>query len=169
MLNTKAILSMLRALSFLLILPPFLLTLSAKNIDIDTILQKSNESNRTLFIFLHRTGCSYCNAMNEFTLDDEAIKSYLSKYFTLLSINITDGDAVRFKEFNGTAQEFAQYIGYDIYPSSLFLSKSGCIDVAKVGYKDENYFLLLLKYVNERAFESLDFKSYLSGKRPLKP
>lgn len=157
---TKVNLLMLKSIS-LLLLSLYSTTLFAKDIDIDTILHKSNESNKTLFIFLHRTGCSYCNAMNEFTLDDEAIKSYLSKYFTLLSINITDGDTVRFKEFNGTAQEFAQYIGYDIYPSSLFLGRNGCIDVAKVGYKDENTFLKLLKYIKSSAFERMDFKSFI--------
>lgn len=151
---------LISALKFILLFFLFQNLLFAKDVNINNILKTAQLSHKKVFLFLHRTGCSYCNSMIEFTLDDERVKERLNKSFTLISINITDEDHIFYQAFDGKAHDFAKYIGYDIYPTSLFLAQNGDIDFVKIGYKEESEFLIILNYVQSKDFTKISYDAY---------
>lgn len=134
--------------------------LFAQNINIDNVVHNSIDSGKPVVVFLHRTGCSYCNTMEEFTLQSDDVKEYLENNFKLLSINITTDKKVTYKGKTTTGLDFAIQIGYNFYPSTLFLSKKGELEYASAGYVNEYDFLALLKFIKNDKFKTIDFESY---------
>jgi len=146
----------------------FLVNISAvaKEYNLNKLIQQAKKEDKVLYLFLHRVGCSYCNSMEEFTLDDEAVKAELKKDFIFVSINVTYKEKVYYKDYVGDAKSFAQYIGYDIYPTSLFFD-DGKLDPIEsiVGYYDEAEFIKMLRYIGTRAYKTQSYKEFVkSGK-----
>ena len=143
-------------------------SLFARNIDIDAIVKNSVKNDEHLFIFLHRTDCGYCESMLMFTLDDDPVKELINKDFIYLNINISEDDIVKYKNYKGSGRDFAKYVGYNIYPSSLFLDSSKEIVYAIPGYQDKDQFLLILKYVNSGAYKTMGYQSFKKKMDPIK-
>jgi len=151
---------MSKTLSCLLLLIITTAVVSAKDININSIVKSSVESKKHLFIFLHRTDCGYCESMLTFTLDDDPVRELIEGKFAYLSINISENDRVTYKNFIGNGRDFAKYVGYNIYPSSLFLNKKSEIVYAISGYQDKEQFLDVLKYVDSRAYKTIGFQTF---------
>lgn len=154
--------------SLFLFIIAFNISLFARNIDIDVIVKNSVKNDKHLFIFLHRTDCGYCESMLMFTLDDDPVREIINKDFTYLHINISEDDVVKYKNFKGSGRDFAKSVGYNIYPSSLFLNAKGEIVFAVPGYQDKDQFLLVLKYVNSGAYKTMGFQSFKKKMDPVK-
>lgn len=135
-------------------------SLFSRDININKIIQKASVNNKKVFVFLHRVGCSYCNSMIEFTLDDEKVKALLKKDFSFTHINVTENDTVTYEDFKGSGLEFAKYVGYNIYPSSLFFGYNRELEYAVVGYKEEDEFLVTLQYVDSGTYKKMDLRDY---------
>jgi thioredoxin-related protein len=138
----------------------FNISLFARYIDIDAIVKNSVKNDKYLFIFLHRTDCGYCESMLMFTLDDDPVKELVENKFHYLHINISEDDVVKYMDFKGSGHDFAKYVGYNLYPSSLFLNSESEIVYAVPGYQDKNQFLLTLKYVESGAYKTMDYSSF---------
>ena len=138
----------------------FNISLFARNINIDTIVKNSVGKNQHLFIFLHRTDCGYCESMLTFTLEDDPVIEIINKEFIYLHINISEDDFVKFKAFSGNGRAFAKYVGYNIYPSSLFLDSSEEMVHAVPGYQDKDQFLMILKYVSSGAYKTMGYQGF---------
>lgn len=138
----------------------FNVSLFARNIDIDAIVKNSVDKDKHLFIFLHRTDCGYCESMLTFTLDDDPVKDLVQNKFFYLHINISEDDVIKYMDFNGNGRDFAKYVGYNLYPSSLFLNTESQIVHAVPGYQDKDQFLLVLKYVDSGAYETMGYSSF---------
>jgi thioredoxin-related protein len=135
--------------------------LHAREVDLNKLIEKTKKENKILFLFMHRVGCSYCNSMEEFTLDDDGVKKELNKNYIFEHLNVTYKDKVYYKDYKGTSKGFAKYIGYDIYPTSIFFANGNKepIDIV-VGYLDEKQFLKYLKYLSSGAYKKIDFDEY---------
>lgn len=152
---------MFRAYAKLLLLTLTLqITLFAREINIDTIIKDAAKVDKTLFLFLHRTGCGYCESMIEFTLDDDHVIDIMDKKFVYEHININEKDHVSYKTFSGNGKEFAQYIGYDMYPTSLFFDKKGEMVFPVPGYQEEDEFLIILNYIASGAYKETGLQCY---------
>lgn len=146
--------------SLFLFIIVFNISLFARNIDIDSIVKNSVKKDKHLFIFLHRTDCGYCESMLTFTLDDDPVKELMVKDFIYLHINIFEDDFVRYKSFSGNGRDFAKHVGYNIYPSSLFLNSDNEIIFALPGYQDKDQFLLVLKYIDSGAYKTTGYQKF---------
>jgi thioredoxin-related protein len=136
------------------------ISLFARDIDINTITKDSAASKKYVFIFLHRTDCGYCDSMQMFTLDDDPVKKLIEKDFVFVHINISENDVVKYEDFTGSGRDFAEYVGYDFYPSSLFLNSANEIIYAIPGYQDEKKFLVILKYIASGAYKKMDYRTF---------
>jgi thioredoxin-related protein len=134
--------------------------LLSKDIDIDKIVQDSYKSHKKVFIYLHRVGCGYCSSMEEFTLDDEQVKSYLKKNYTVININVSYKDKYIYKGEKNGGHCLAKKIAYAFYPATLFLDKHGDITYPVLGYKNEYEFLVILKYFKNDAYKNMSLKEY---------
>ena len=138
----------------------FQISLFAQNINIDKIIQDSSLENKNVIIYLHRIGCSYCNSMEEFTLDDDLVIESLNNNFVLVSINTTLKDTITYKGEVSGGICLAKRINYNFYPSTLFLNKNAEIEYAAMGYKSEREFLVILQYVREKHFKKMTLNEY---------
>ncbi|WP_345970099.1 MULTISPECIES: thioredoxin family protein [Sulfurimonas] len=144
----------------LLMLTSFFFSLSARDIDLNRIAIDTAKQKKTLLVWLHKNDCGYCEAMYEFTLGDDKVSSLIQASFELVDININDDDTVMFKEFRGSGHDFAKHVGYNFYPSSLFLDADGEIIFAAPGYVEEKDFFKMLDYVSSGAHKSMTYDSF---------
>ncbi len=140
------------------------LTLHARDININAIVSDAKKTDKHVLVFLHKTDCGYCDSMIIFTLDDDAVKEMIEKYFVFVDINISDTDRVTYQSFKGSGRDFAKYVGYDFYPSSLFIDESNEIVLGVPGRQDENDFYIILNYVNSRSYKTMDLQSFENTK-----
>lgn len=134
--------------------------LSARDINLDKLSNLALKSNKTLFVFLHRTDCGYCESMLQFTLDDDYVTPFVEKKFLYEHINISEKDVVTYKDFKGTGREFAKSIGYDFYPTSVFFDEQADISYAIPGYQEEKKFYKVLNYIDSKAYKNSSFRAY---------
>jgi thioredoxin-related protein len=134
---------------------------SADIINIDKLLGYAKKSHKHVLIFLHKPHCSYCENMIEFTLPDEKISQKIKKNFIFVDIDIADSERVIFDDFNGSKHDFAKSLGFDFYPSAVFIDEDEEVVYGQAGYKDEDKFLKTLRFVESRAYVDMgidDFK-----------
>ncbi|WP_345992846.1 thioredoxin fold domain-containing protein [Sulfurimonas sp. HSL-1716] len=144
-----------------LLLTTLHLSLFSRDINIDDIVKKANQSHKHLFLYLHRKDCVYCEEMLTFTINDDEVKKILGNKFIYEHIDILDKDHVVYKSFKGNGKEFARLIGYDMYPTSIFFDKNEKIVYAQPGVIDKNRFILLLQYISGNLFKTIDFEDYV--------
>ena len=150
---------------FLLVLT-LQITLQAREINIDNIIKTAKNSNKHLFVWLHKTDCGYCENMKEFTLNNETIQSFIEKNFIFVHINISEKDEVTYQDFKGNAREFAQEVGYDFYPTSLFFDENEEVVYTEVGFVDsikmphEERFYKILNFIESKSYENIDYYDY---------
>jgi len=143
-------------LSFMALLT-FESNLFSKTINIDEIVKNTNKE---VIVYLHKIGCSYCNSMEEFTLDDDAVKEYIQEHYKFISINVSLEDRIIYKGKETGGKCFAKDVGYAFYPAILFLDRDAKIKYVSLGYKDEFEFLVILKYVYEGFYKDISLDEF---------
>ena len=98
--------------------------------------------------------------MQEFTLEDDDITEYMQKYYEVIHINVSLKDNITYKGNQSGGICLAKKIGYDFYPSVLFLDKNSEIEYASVGYKDELEFLVILNYHHNNFHKTMSLNKY---------
>lgn len=135
--------------------------LFSQTINIDNIVKTAHKSNKSVILYLHRIGCSYCNSMQEFTLDDDEVKEYINKKYKLVKVNVSLKDTITYKGKVSGGICLAKRIRYNFYPSTLFLDENANIKYATVGYKNESKFLVILKYVKGNFYKKMTLNEYI--------
>lgn len=142
------------------------LTLQARVINIDNIINSAKKSDKHLFVWLHKTDCGYCENMREFTLENETIAAFIDKNFIFVHINVYEKDSVKYQDFRGNGLEFAKDIGYNFYPSSLFFNDEGDMVLSEVGFIDkdkepnEERFYKILNFIKSKSYENMNISEY---------
>ena len=134
---------------------------SADRINIDTLIIKAKKSHKHVLVFLHKPRCSYCESMMLFTLPDKDVAQKIKKSFIFVDIDIADDGDVIFDDFNGSKHEFAKSLGFNFYPSSVFIDEEEEVVYGQAGFKDEEKFLKTLRFVESCAYKDMgidDFK-----------
>ena len=147
-------------LKFFILLVTIISMSSANDIMIDTILSQAKKSNKHALIFLHKPYCPYCKSMIYFTLKNKKIVSKIGRRFIFIDINIADSGIITFKDFKGTRKEFAKFLGYNFYPSTVFINKNKEIVYEQPGYQDKDRFLHILRYVNSHSYEEIGIEEF---------
>ena len=128
-------------------------TLFAVDINLDSLILGVKKSDKHILVFLHKNNCNFCENMIEFTLDDEDIQTEIEKNFIFVDINIQESGNIIFDDFNMSNREFAKSIGYDFYPSTIFIDEENEIIYAKAGYQNEKKFSKILQYVSTKFYQ----------------
>lgn len=134
--------------------------LNAQEINIDQAVELSKKTNKPILLYFHKIGCSYCNSMQEFTLEDDFIIEFIQNNYKIIHINVTLHDEITYKGKVSGGICLAKDFGYNFYPSVLFLDKNADVEYASLGYKSENEFLAILKYVKEGFNKTMSLDIY---------
>ncbi|MBT5935364.1 thioredoxin fold domain-containing protein [Sulfurimonas sp.] len=137
----------------------FLTFLDAQEINIDEAVKLSKKTNKPILLYFHKIGCSYCNSMQAFTLEDDFVIEFIQNNYKIFHINVSRNDQITYKGKTSGGLCLAKDVGYNFYPSVLFLDDKADIEYASLGYKSENEFLVILEYVKKGFYKtmSLDF------------
>lgn len=134
----------------------FVSSIFAENIDLNKLVNEAKKSHKHILIFLHISGCSHCVKMEEFTFDDPKVEQMIKKHFLFVDINVKDDGNVSLLTFKGNKINFAKHIGYDMYPSSVFLDENATVVFDEIGYKDEIKYLKTLQLVSNKSYNDID-------------
>jgi thioredoxin-related protein len=142
------------------------LMLHAKTINIDAPIDTAKKNDKHLFVWLHKTDCGYCENMREFTLENERVSAFIKKHFIFVHINVYEKETIQYQDFSGDSKAFAQEIGYDFYPTSLFFDEDKEVVFAEVGYVDsdknpnEKHIYKVLNFIQSKSYKTMEFEDY---------
>ena len=128
----------------------------ANDVNLDKLVVEAKKTNKHILVFLHTTGCPYCERMIEFTFDDDDVSEKIKKDFIFVDMNVKDEGLVSFDNFKVSKLKFAKKIGYPMYPTCLFFDQNGELVYDEVGYRDEEKFLKTLQIVSTEAYNDID-------------
>lgn len=135
-------------------------TIGAENIKIDKIFSEAEISHKHVLIFLHKPNCGYCERMIDFTLKNERVTLKIKNNFIFVDINIADTGEVSFNNFKGSKRDFAKYLGYDFYPSTIFINSKKEIVYSQPGYQDEDKYFKILSYIDSHSYEEMGIEEF---------
>ena len=136
------------------------LSLGARDIDLDAMAAEAAKQNKHLFVWLHKTDCGYCEAMQEFTIEGDNASPVIKRAFVFVPINVDEQDKVVYKSLTYNGKTFALKTGYNFYPSSLFMDAHADIVFAAAGYIEEANFLPMLNYVEKEIYRQTPYDLY---------
>jgi thioredoxin-related protein len=93
-------------------------------------------------------------------LSDDWISTKIKKDFVFVDIYIKDTGTITYKNFKGTRREFAQFLGYDFYPTSIFINKHSEVVYVQPGYQDDFKYLNLLDYISSTSYEEIGIEEF---------
>jgi len=99
--------------------------------------------------------------MIKFTLGDEEIKHEIDTKMVYVDIFIKESGIVTYQSFKGNRRAFAQHLGYDFYPTSIFLDSNGSVVNATPGAREQDFFIQVLDYVTTKQYLEMEFETYL--------
>ena len=138
----------------------FSIVVSAQDLDLDALV--ANADHKPLFLFFHKPHCGHCSHMIASTLNDPEIAQEIKQKFVYVDIYTADEGELSFNGFRGTRRAFAQSLGYDFYPTSVFVeAPSKKIINITPGARKKEFFIKLLDYVSTRQYQKMEFETYL--------
>ncbi len=149
--------------SLLIYITLFFITfpLFAKDLNLDAIVNEAAKKDAPVLLFFHKPHCGYCDHMIEFTLKDSAIKKRIEKDFIFIDLYTKEDGNISYDGFVGSRREFAKHIGYDFYPTSVFIDSSKKIVHIAPGMLDQVDFLQVLNYITTKRYREMEFQTYL--------
>ena len=148
-----------RLLTLLFLTSIFSITLLSKDLNIDKII--ANADGKPLFLFFHKPHCGHCKHMITFTLGDTEIKKEIDEKFVFVDLYTKEPGIVVFKGFAGSRRAFAKYLGYDFYPTSIFIDSNSEVVNATPGAREQDFFINVLDYVSTKQYIEMEFETYL--------
>lgn len=146
---------------FLVIQALFVSSLFAlETVALDAISGKAKSEHKHLLLFFHKKYCGFCEKMKNVTLDDPKVKSYIDKHFIFIDVGINDKGMIQHKSFNGTKHAYARSLGISLYPSVGFIDGNNTLVYGTIGYRDSKAFDIILKYVQSKAYISMELEAY---------
>lgn len=141
-------------------------------LDLKEDLQEAADAGKRLVILWEQKGCPYCKELHHVNFVDPAIRTYLQTNFVVLQLDIWGGRPVT--DFDGkelSEKKLARRYGVRFTPTIQFLpatvaateGKTGkALEVARMpGYMAPAPFLIMFRYVRDRAYETMPFRKYL--------
>ena len=137
--------------------------------------QTAKENGKFFAIIFEQRGCPYCGALHKNTLSKKEIRSYITKNFDVLQLDLWGSRKVT--DFDGKELEeraLARRWGVVFTPSVLFFPKDKLLKAGQTGkdfeilrmpgYFKPFHFMSMLQYIKEGQYKSIGFQKYLQSK-----
>jgi len=133
---------------------------NGSDIDFNTLSAQAKKENRHIVVYFHSPGCGFCTRMQRNTLNTDAVKTQIKNDFIYVDINIDDYGVVLYKDFKGSRGNFARYLDYDVYPSTIFIDGNNEMIYAQAGYQSKAEFLKILSYIKAKSYEDMGIEEF---------
>ena len=100
--------------------------------------------------------------MIEFTLHDPEIAHEIQQKFVYVDLYTGENGVVIFNGFKGSRRDLARALGYDFYPTSVFIeTPSKQLINATPGAREQDFFIKVLDYVSTLQYKEMEFETYI--------
>ena len=132
-----------------------------QTVDLNTLMQKSAESQKKIMIFFHIPGCPYCTTMLKENFQDETTLKHIENKLLFLDIYTAKKDTYKLGDFQGDGKALAKHLGAFAYPSTIFLDQEGKVIYKAIGYRNIDEYLPILQYITTNSYKTKDLETFL--------
>lgn len=127
-------------------------------------ISEAKKSGKKILVDVYTDWCKWCKEMDKKTYADKNVSAYLKKKFVIIKLNAEGNEKVMYEGKLITPQEFAQGMGVDGYPATVFLQNNGKPITLLPGYSTPDQFIHVLSFIGENHYLKKKFPDYLSEK-----
>ncbi len=125
---------------------------------------EAKKSGKKILVDVYTDWCSWCKKMDSDTYADKRVSEYLSKYYVLIKLNAEGNEKISYEGKSISPAEFAQGMGVNGYPATVFLKSDGQPITMLPGYAEPDRFIHVLSFIGENYYEKKKFADYLIEK-----
>jgi thioredoxin-related protein len=123
-------------------------------------LETATKENKKILMDVYTDWCAWCKRMDKDVYAQNEVKVLLNKFFVLVKLNAESNNEAAYNEQTMTETMLAQELGVDGYPSTIFFLPNGEVITAVPGYVAPDKFLLILKYIGENHYVTMDWEEF---------
>ena len=127
-------------------------------------ISEAKKSGKKVLIDVYTDWCKWCKQMDAVTYTDPKVQAYLEKNYVLIKLNAEGQESITYAGQKISPAEFAQKMGIDGYPATLFLKGNGDPITVLPGYSEPKMFIHVVSYIGENYYEKKKFDVYLHEK-----
>ena len=127
-------------------------------------LALAKKSGKKVLVDVYTDWCGWCKTMDTSTYTDRRVQQYLRKNYVVIKLNAEGDEKLSYSGQTITPPEFAQGMGINGYPATLFLQSDGKPITVLPGYSEADMFLHVLSFIGENHYEKKKFADYLAEK-----
>ncbi len=127
-------------------------------------IAEAKKSGKKILIDVYTDWCSWCKKMDSDTYPDKRVSEYLSKNYVLIKLNAEGNEKILYNGQSISPAEFAQGMGVNGYPATVFLKSDGQPITMLPGYAEPDKFIHVLSFIGENHYEKKKFADYLMEK-----
>ena len=127
-------------------------------------IAEAKKSNKKVLIDVYTDWCTWCKKMDAVTYADKNVKEYLEKNFVLIKLNAEGAGVITYEGQKISPAAFAQQMGVDGYPATLFMKGNGEPITILPGYSEPKTFIHVISYIAENQIGKKKFEDYLIEK-----
>ena len=127
-------------------------------------IAEAKKSGKKVLIDVYTDWCKWCKKMDAETYTDKKIKVYLEKNYVLIKLNAEGIGNISYAGQTISPAQFAQQMGIDGYPATLFLKGNGDPITVLPGYSEPKMFIHVISYIAENQIGKKKFEEYLAEK-----
>jgi thioredoxin-related protein len=127
-------------------------------------IAEAHKSGKKILVDVYTDWCKWCKKMDAETYTDKKVKAYLEKNYVLIKLDAEGSENMSYAGQKISPSQFAQQMGVDGYPATLFLKGNGDQITLLPGYSEPKMFIHVLTYINENQYLKKQFDQYLAEK-----
>ena len=127
-------------------------------------IAEAKKSGKKILVDVYTDWCGWCKKMDTTTYTDKAVANYLMKNFVIIKLNAEGDEKLSYQGHIISPADFAQGMGIDGYPATVFLKSDGQPITLLPGYAEPDRFIHVLSFIGENHYEKKKFTDYLIEK-----
>jgi thioredoxin-related protein len=127
-------------------------------------MAEAKVSGKKVLVDVYADWCKWCKKMDAVTYADKKVTSYLEKNYVLIKLNAEGTESITYLGKTISPSDFAQKMGVDGYPATLFLKSNGDPITIAPGYSEPGMFIHVVQYIGDNQIGKKNFDQYLAEK-----
>ncbi len=129
-------------------------------------IERAQAEDKLIVVHGYAAWCGWCAKMDQEVYTDDAVQAYLADHFTATRLDLEDDTPVQFFDAEVTYMQLGQAMGITGTPTTVFVDTDGSLITKLPGFTNADTYLLALRYVREKAYETMAFDAFLEANRP---
>lgn len=113
-----------------------------------------------VLIHAYALWCGWCRELDATTYTDDRVQAYLAENYEVTRLDVESQEAVNFFGGHVPMEELGQALGVRSTPTTIFLDADGNFLTAAPRFIPPERFVIVLRFVKERAYEMMEFNDY---------